>query len=184
MSAKVIDDSKLSSIFNIISKEELLKEEDLKTSETPKQESNVPLDGNNKEEYINNELAKLLKTSNDILNTAHEYIESSPDGENLSAAASIIKSTSDIISEFNKSILQEKRLKSIEEIEKMKIEAKEKMTRLRCEHDKQLKIGDGNTINITNNQLIPFQQESIIRQLLVEEKNNKNTIDIQPKRLN
>ena len=128
----------------------------------------------NKENFVEIQLKDLLKTSNEMMDAAKYLINSCPDAETIDSASSMIDSIAKIIAEFNRTIMLGKRFQLQTELEKVKIDARANLIRLRAsiQNDPKLIMGDGNTINIQQNNLVPFNQESIVRQLIAEENNS------------
>ena len=63
------------------------------------------------EEYLDRELKQLGETANQILASAQTMIHSTPNPETVAAASSLISSIGQLLSEFNKSVLIDKRFK-------------------------------------------------------------------------
>ena len=118
--------------------------------------------------YIDDELKGLIETCKQIMDGAKYIIGAAPDAESIAAAANLIGSLGTIMSEFNKAVLLKKKFNEQTKIEVMKINARKELVRLRAQLDtKKLSIGDNNTI-IQNN-LVPYSQESIIKNIIAEE---------------
>ena len=121
------------------------------------------------------QLKELMKNANDILSAARYLINTTPDAESIASAASLISSINGIVSEFRKTSQMKKRFEYQKKLELLKIEARERMQNKRIEAEKdKVKIGDGNTINIQNNNMLPFSQEKIIN--IIEER--KKTLQL------
>lgn len=83
--------------------------------------------------YVDDELKKLMLVSTDLMSTAKAMMEAMPDGDNVSAVANMISSVNGIITEFNKSVIMNKRFEDTQKLEILKhklrmkeIEAKSK----------------------------------------------------------
>lgn len=167
---KQFNTEKLDEIFDIDTTEI----SDISIIEDEREELDELIDGDDTfgqdNSYIDEELKGLIDTCKQIMDGAKYLIGASPDAESISAAATLISSLGTIMSEFNKSVLLKKKFNETTKIEKMKIKARKELVRLRAQLDtKKLSMGDGNTINIQNNQLVPFSQESIVKNIIAEE---------------
>jgi hypothetical protein len=131
---------------------------------------------NKDDNYIDEELKGLIDTARQIMDGAKYLIGSCPDADAIAAAANLISSLGTIMSEFNKSVLQKKKFHDQKQLEIMKINARTELVRLRAQLDtKKIAIGDNNTI-IQNN-LVPYSQEDIIKNIIAEEKHNQEIIE-------
>jgi hypothetical protein len=171
---KQFNTEKLDEIFDIdttdISDISILDEDIIDDSELiEKDESDEEFAQDNS--YIDEELKGLIQTCKQIMDGAKYLIGAAPDAESIAAAANLIGSLGTIMSEFNKAVLLKKKFNETTKLEKMKIKARKEIIRLRAQLDtKKLSLGDGNTINIQNNNLVPFSQEDIVKNIIAEEK--------------
>ena len=123
------------------------------------------------EEYIDNELKRLLDTANNLMDAAKFVVEQTPDPETVTAASSMISSVGHIISEFNKMVLMKERYREQTKLEKLKINARNRLAEFRAATQKQnLSLGEGNTFNIQNNNSIATSQEDIVKEILAAER--------------
>lgn len=121
------------------------------------------------------QLKMLLKNANEVMGAAKYLINSTPDAESIAAAAGLLSSINGIVSEFRKTNQMRKRFEYQKKLEELKIEARERLMDKKIAADKdKIKIGDGNTINIQNNNMVPFSQEHIIS--IIE--NRRKAIDV------
>lgn len=124
---------------------------------------------------IYSELGELVKSGKTILEAANYAISSTdaPDGEVMSAAASMINSLKDVLKEFNKINYSEILHNQKKEIAEIQIKAKRELQERKIEAMKEmLAMKNDNTINVTPNQIpmIEFSQEDIIKKLIEAEK--------------
>jgi hypothetical protein len=169
---------------NIVNTDELNEFFNIDTSLTQTEDSNemivlqnefIPKDDEEKvkeqEQYIDNELKRLLDTANNLMDAAKYVVEQTPDPDTVTAASSMISSVGHIISEFNKMVLMKERFKEQTKLEKLKINARNNLAQFRASTQKQqLTLGEGNTINIQNNNLVSSSQEDIIAEIIAQEK--------------
>ena len=169
MGANILDPDKLDEIFNLGSDSTERFEEPVidivattvdssKPAEPPKESS----------DFIDDEMKTLLSNANGIFKAAKYLIDTSPDAETVASASALIGSITSIISEFNKSILMTKRFKLTKELEDHKQKQKLEILQQKANQLK-LDMGKGNTYNTQINQLVPFNQESIVKTILQEQ---------------
>ena len=149
--------------------------EDISIIDTTEGDDLVPVNEVQTEEdnFIDDELRELIDTCKKMMDGAKYLISCNPDAESIAAAANLVSSLGTIMTEFNKAVLLHKKFNRMEKLETMKIKSREKLVRLRAELDKQkIAIGDNNTF--VQNNLVSYNQEDIIKNIIAEE---KGTID-------
>ena len=123
------------------------------------------------EEYIDKELKRLLDTANNLMDAAKFVVEQTPDPETVTAASNMISSIGHIITEFNKMVLMKEKYKEQTKLEKLKINARNRLAEFRAATQKQqIAMGEGNTFNIQNNNLVATSQEDTVKEILSQEK--------------
>jgi hypothetical protein len=165
MSGEVIDVNNLGSIFGV---QGSLDNGSLTT--IPSNESKILSEIDSSEDKdFDDQLKDLLENANSIMSAAKYLISTTPDAESIAAAASLLASINGIVSEFRKTTQMKKRFEYQKQLELLKIQAREKLQQEKIKADKEkIQIGDGNTINIQNNNMIPFSQEQVVN--IIEER--------------
>ena len=140
------------------------------------------LEGVEEEKIVDVQLQDLTVKANGMLDIAKFRMETSPDSETIDAVSKLLKSTADVLSELNKSLLLSKEYRLKRELEMMKINAKKELAMLSGKTKQVPNIsGNNNSITVQNN-VVQFSQEDIIKSLLkakCEEKAiNVESIDI------
>jgi hypothetical protein len=144
----------------------------------------VPITGNfdlvdiQKATTVEDELQALLKQANGMLKGAQYLINTSPNAESIAAAAALITSITNLISEFNKTVLQAKRFSQIKDLEILKNKLKQENMHYKSELEKLNKpLGKGNTFNVQNNNYIAYKQEDVVKTIIQQQ---KSLLDINP----
>jgi hypothetical protein len=119
-------------------------------------------------EVVDSELRELLKTCNDMVKSAKYLLDTSPDAETVAAGASMLTSVQNVIAEVNKSVLLTKKFKLTKELEEKKQQDRIEILNIRAKQLKPQSLGQGNTINVQNNNLIAYSQEDIVKKILAE----------------
>jgi len=158
-----IDDDGLNELFDIVVEET----SDNSEIEQVQEEEPIVQSEDNEEHFIDNEMKKLLKTSNRLMDTAQSLLEAAPDPDTVSAASSMISSISHLLSEFNKTRLIEKRHQNAYELEEMKISARRDLAEFKAQQ-KSLDAGSGNTYIQQNS--ISMSQEELVDMLREQSK--------------
>jgi hypothetical protein len=160
-------DSDHESFFENIEVEDLLEEEETELAEV-EEEPEV-----DEEDYFLENIKELMEDVKGIIGAAKYLCDSSPEPETIMAASSMFTSASQLLKELNKSAMQLKRFKFMNEHEKMKIKARMDLAMYKAEQNKKL-IMQNSTINIQNNhlsdQVAEFSQESIVKEILAQNK--------------
>jgi hypothetical protein len=178
--ANIIDDDKLSSIFNLEDVDEInIDDIDLSDytddceddevidvdSETVAVETKevVQPEPKSDSDFVNTELKSLLNTTHKLMEAASFILNGAPDAETIASASTLVGSIKDVISEINKSVLIEKRFEEQTKLEQMKIEARTNLEQLKAKHKKP-ELGSNNTFiqNNTSNTIAAGSQEDII----------------------
>jgi hypothetical protein len=163
---KQFDEDGLSELFDLDIEPPEEDETEIETEEV------TPDEHMDNESYVEQEIKQLTITANQILATVHTMIHSTPDAETVSAASSLISSMTHLISEFNKSVLIEKKHRLNKELETMKINARMELAEKRGKKA----IGDGNTF-VQDNRTVVISQEDLVKDLL--NMDSKNLIDVE-----
>ena len=160
----------MSSNFNV---DQLLTELNIDSDNSVEQTTTELSVADKKEVNINpdiiyHRLNQLIETGDNLLKTTQYLIQSSPDADNISSAASLISSIRDVVHEFT--VIHRDKLKFDQQLqlEEYKANQKEKLLKLRLEHTSTPKNND------VSENMIEFSQESIIDAILKKEL-NKNT---------
>lgn len=179
---KVLDVNNLENIFDIVQpKEELIINNNIDDEDDEDDDDYEEVETNS---YIDEELKDLINTCKEMMDAAKYLLSSAPDAESIAAAASLVSSLAAVMGEFNKAVLMKKRFNEMTKLEKLKIRSREKLAKLRARLSTQgtqgLKIGDGNTFNVQQNNLnvVPFNQEQIINSIIKEE-DSKLIVDVE-----
>jgi len=117
--------------------------------------------------FVDDELKKLLATSNRLLQTAQQIMEAVPDGENVSAASSMVSSVHGIISEFNKTVMMKERYREMAKLEEKKFQDRMKLEEFKATQ-RQLKLGGNGGINV--DKMVVVSQEDLVDKLVEIEK--------------
>jgi hypothetical protein len=169
--SKIVDVNSLNSIFELDDLEK--PESELIDIEDEGFEIDIE-DPKTEEDFVDTELKQLLKKSNEMMDAAKYLVTSTPDSEAIAAASSMINSISNIISEFNRAIIFNKRQKFQMDLEKLKFINREKLTKIKARAALQIK---DSTINVQNNLIeggrVPFSQEDIVKEI-IKQKRLKN----------
>jgi hypothetical protein len=177
--SKNFNSKSMDELFNL-SNDDDIEIESLEVEETNEiilddQLNNNSKDG--KENKVEEDLSKLLNTANQLLEAAKFSVETTPDdSEAVASAAALINSIGSLIGEFNKSVLINKKHNNSLELEKEKNKYRKELIELKAKLTPSL--GSGNTINIQNNNALPFAQESIVEKIIEMEKQEQKTIDV------
>jgi len=118
--------------------------------------------------FIDKEIKKLLNTSNRLMSTAQSLLEAAPDPDTVTAASSMISSIGHLLTEFNKSVLMDKRHQNVWQLEKMKIEARREL----AEYKASVRLGEGGGGDTyVQNNMIAMSQEDLVDMLKEQSKN-------------
>lgn len=122
------------------------------------------------EKEIMNEMLLMLKEIKEIIGVAKFLLDTSPDNETIASAAKLFTSASQLMKELNKGVLDAKKQRFTERLEKIKIKARRELVERKAELESNRlpDLGDGATLNITqnNNNMVNFSQEDVIRKML------------------
>jgi len=131
-----------------------------------------------KEQFVEDELKVLLKNASCMLAVAKDIVETTPDAETISSASNMINSVTSLINELNRNVLVDRRFHNQAKLEQIKVDGKKDLARYKSELDqKKPNLGSGNTINVQNNNYVPFNQEDIVKSIVQAEKTN--VIDVE-----
>lgn len=179
MATKVLDIDHLDKIFNINSDNKSSEEEKIidiiPTSVSIPVSSPEVITPKTDDNFIEEEMKELMKNANEIMKAAKYLISTAPDAETVASASTLISSITSIISEFNKSVLMNKRFKLAKELEDHKQNAKLQILELKNKQT-QLSLGKGNTFNTQINNLVPFSQESVVKAILKEQEEKQKLL--------
>lgn len=110
------------------------------------------------------ELASLISIGNDILKSAKYAVEVDPTAEGiLAGTASMLNAIKDTVKEFSKIHMQNLRFNQQIELEKIKQRGKEKLLKMRGTDEAETDTME----------LVPFNQEDVIANLISEQKKNR-----------
>jgi hypothetical protein len=188
---KIFDKDGMDELFNIGPVEDMVEETEVEeTAVTPVEaESNLPtvlsdedeeLVARTNENYVIDSLKEMYDDVQVVVAAAKYLIDSSPDADTIAAAGNLFQSASSLLKELNKGVLEHKRQRFTERLEKTKIKARMELAQFKANHDlnKLPNMGDGNTINIqNNNNMVQWNQESIIDSLVEKQKAEKQIVD-------
>ncbi len=138
------------------------------------------------ESYIDDAVKGMVTDVQDIIAQAKYVITASPTDGNYEGVSSLIVAGSSLVKELNKSIILKRRSNQALKLEKMRIDSRHKLEKLKMEKGMPGITGSGNTINIQNNNqqqtnisnaagpVIEFSAEDIIKRLTEAELKNKS----------
>lgn len=116
-------------------------------------------------DFVDKKLKDLLDSASSILNSAQTIISMSKDGDSIEGMSSLINSVAGVISEINRTSVMRERFEFQKELERIRSEERLKLAEFKAKHDPRLQIKG----NLVQNNLIQFNQESIVRSILKEQ---------------
>lgn len=127
------------------------------------------------EKQIMEEMLTMLKEIKEVIGVAKFLLDSSPDTETISSAAKLFTSASQLMKELNKGILDSKKQRFTERLEKIKIKARAELVERKAELEanKLPNVAEGGTLNITQNNMVAFSPEEVVRNMVVAQKDLK-----------
>jgi hypothetical protein len=120
------------------------------------------------EREVVNFLKDMYQEVKEIIGVAKYLVEASPDAETIQSAAKMFASASQLLKELNKGILESKKQRFTERLERMKIDARTELMERKAELEANSipsTVAEGGVVNITQNNMVAFSQEDVIRQL-------------------
>ena len=117
-------------------------------------------------DVIYSRLNKLIETGDNLLKTTQYLIQSSPDADNISSAASLISSIRDVVHEFT--VIHRDKLKFDQQLqlEQYKATQKEKLLKMRLENNQSTSSDTTKSVD-----MLEYSQESIVAEILKVESN-------------
>lgn len=175
--SKILNKDGLDEIFDIESEHESFfdVEEITDEMEDELEDEMVDLDEGVEEYYIRN-MKGLMVDIQGVIGAAKYLCDTSPDSEAIIAASNMFTSASQLLKELNKSAMQLKRFEFMKDHENMKIKARMDLAKFKAQENNKKLIMSNSTINIQNNNnitgenIVPYCQESIIEELLKQQK--------------
>lgn len=175
--SKILNKDGLDEIFDIESEHESFfdVEEITDEMEDELEDEMVDLDEGVEEYYIRN-MKGLMVDIQGVIGAAKYLCDTSPDSEAIIAASNMFTSASQLLKELNKSAMQLKRFEFMKDHENMKIKARMDLAKFKALENNKKLIMSNSTINIQNNNnitgenIVPYCQESIIEELLKQQK--------------
>ena len=177
--SKILNKDGLDEIFDIESEHESFFNVEEITDEMEEEleleEEMTDLEENVEEYYIRN-MKGLMVDIQGVIGAAKYLCDTSPDSEAIIAASNMFTSASQLLKELNKSAMQLKRFDFMKDHENMKIKARMELAKFKAQEDNKKLIMSNSTINIQNNNtitgenVVPYCQESIIEELLKQQK--------------
>jgi len=151
---KRIDDEGLNELFDIVVEEAYVNNDVIEDAPVVEEQEDCE-----DTDFIDKEIKKLLSTSNRLMSTAQSLLEAAPDPDTVTAASSMISSIGHLLTEFNKSVLLDKRHNNVWELEKMKIQARKELAEFKA----QSRLGEGsNGSTYVQNNMISLSQEDLV----------------------
>lgn len=189
---KILNKDGLDEIFDIESEHESFFDVEEITDELADNEDSLESfddDEENEEEYFLRNMKELMVDIQGVIGAAKYLCDTSPDSEAIIAASNMFTSASQLLKELNKSAMQLKRFEFMNDLEKMKIQARMDLAKFKAEENNKKLIMSGGTINIQNNNMnletggqVPYCQESIVKEMLKQQKvieaKNDDVIDM------
>lgn len=175
--SKILNKDGLDEIFDIESEHESFFDVEEITDEMEdemKDEMEDDIDEGVEEYYIRN-MKGLMVDIQGVIGAAKYLCDTSPDSEAIIAASNMFTSASQLLKELNKSAMQLKRFEFMKDHENMKIKARMDLAKFKAKENNKKLIMSNSTINIQNNNItgetiVPYCQESIISELLKQQK--------------
>ncbi len=175
--SKILNKDGLDEIFDIESEHESFFDVEEITDEMEDEldDEMVDLDEGVEEYYIRN-MKGLMVDIQGVIGAAKYLCDTSPDSEAIIAASNMFTSASQLLKELNKSAMQLKRFEFMKDHENMKIKARMDLAKFKAQENNKKLIMSNSTINIQNNNnitgenVVPYCQESIIEELLKQQK--------------
>lgn len=191
---KILNKDGLDEIFDIESEHESFFDVEEITDELADNEDSLESfddeeNEENEEEYFLRNMKELMVDIQGVIGAAKYLCDTSPDSEAIIAASNMFTSASQLLKELNKSAMQLKRFEFMNDLEKMKIQARMDLAKFKAEENNKKLIMSGGTINIQNNNMnletggqVPYCQESIVKEMLKQQKvieaKNDDVIDM------
>lgn len=191
---KILNKDGLDEIFDIESEHESFFDVEEITDELADNEDSLESfddeeNEENEEEYFLRNMKELMVDIQGVIGAAKYLCDTSPDSEAIIAASNMFTSASQLLKELNKSAMQLKRFEFMNDLEKMKIQARMDLAKFKAEENNKKLIMNGGTINIQNNNMnletggqVPYCQESIVKEMLKQQKvieaKNDDVIDM------
>ena len=126
-----------------------------------------PKKGLESPDMIYNELSELIIISKKLLKNAEYMLETNPDGESLSGAASLINAVRNVIKEFTNLYRDNIKYEKMKEIEKYKNDLKKEL----MEHKKNM---SENGIGDKDVPMLEYSQEELVKQILKDQQLEKS----------
>jgi hypothetical protein len=172
---KIFDEEGMSEFFDIPNEVASFGDADIETDvkeplelATIENDEDLDLIGETTEEReVVDFLKDMYKEVKEIIGVAKYLVEASPDAETIQSAAKMFAAASQLLKELNKGILESKKQRFTERLERMKIQARSELVERKAEIEtnKIPTVADGGVVNITQNNMVAFSQEDVIRQL-------------------
>lgn len=178
MSNEILNNNSLDDIFNVQQDQSGISTSTVAPSSQIGPASLAPIDIKNPDQiYL--ELSKLIRSGNELFDNIKVYSENNPENAELvTGASNLLGNIRESLKEFTKIYQMHLKHEQQKEIEVMRYEGKKALLSQKIEAVKQLKeSANSNQLPTTSTggevQMLPFNQESIVAEIIKAESENK-----------